>query len=321
MSKHADDDSKFEPLCAVTLRDSFDRKKWIEIARGFAYGRFWSLRKMATFEKDYVLGTHDEEVARLGLQHRAWQPCTLAVWRSAEIGRGQTVLDVGCGPGYAALDLAELVGDSGRVVAIDKSEKFLNVLDLLRHEYGLNNITSHQADLDAGEFPAVSADRAWCRWVFAFLKQPRETLARLVSAIRPGGVIVIHEYFDYATWRTAPRSPELEKFVSAVMASWRDNGGEPDIGLSLPRWLEEIGFGLRSVRPIVDVVRRDDMKWEWLRSFIEVGRRRLVDLGYLTAGDAALIWDAFTKLEATPGLRMITPGVLEIVAAQREVSR
>lgn len=271
---------------------------------------------MATSEKDYVLGTHDEEVARLGLQHRAWQPCTLAAWRSAEIGRGQAVLDVGCGPGYAALDLAELVGESGRVVAIDKSERFLNVLGAMSRERGIDNITLHQADLDAGEFPAVSADRAWCRWVFAFLKQPRDALTRLAAAIRPGGVIVIHEYFDYGTWRTAPRCPELEKFVRQVMASWRDNGGEPDIGLSLPRWLEELGFELRSVRPIIDVLKRDDLKWEWLRSFIDIGRRRLVALGYLTAGDAVLIWEAFTEFEDAPASRMITPGVLEIVAAR-----
>ena len=63
--------------------------------------------------KDYVLGTHDEEIERLGLQHRVWQQRAFEGWRSAGIGPGQTVLDVGCGPGYAALDLAELVGASG----------------------------------------------------------------------------------------------------------------------------------------------------------------------------------------------------------------
>jgi ubiquinone/menaquinone biosynthesis C-methylase UbiE len=76
-------------------------------------------------EKEYVLGTGDEELARLGLQHRAWRLRALAAWRAAEIGPGQTVLDVGCGPGYASLDLAEMVGPCGRVVALDKSERFL----------------------------------------------------------------------------------------------------------------------------------------------------------------------------------------------------
>jgi SAM-dependent methyltransferase len=271
---------------------------------------------MPTSEKAYVLGTHDEELARLGLQHRAWKPCTSAAWHNAGIRPGQTVLDVGCGPGYATVDLAELVGSSGRVIALDKSGKFLHALDAQRRQHGLENITAHNADFDRGDFPAVSADAAWCRWVFAFLRQPRDLLSRVAAAIRPGGVIVIHEYFDYATWRSAPRCPELEEFVSSVMASWRDNGGEPDIALSLPGWLEELGCELKTVQPIIDVVRPDQLKWAWLRTFVEVGRQRLIDLGYMSAARSEAIWQEFAKIEATPGIRMITPAVLEIIATR-----
>ena len=265
-------------------------------------------------EKAYVLGTGDEELARLGLQHRAWRARALAAWRAAEIGPGQTVLDVGSGPGYASLDLAEMVGPSGRVVAIDKSERFLGALEAMRRERGLNNITPHKADLDGGEFPAVAADRAWCRWVLSFTNKPRDVLARLAASLRPEGVVILHEYFDYSTWRAAPRCLELEEFVSAVMASWRASGGEPDIALSLPGWLEELGFELRCVRPIVDIVQPGHMTWAWLRAFVEVGRQRLVDLGYLSAARAESIWQAFLTAEAAPGLWMISPGVLEIIA-------
>ena len=267
--------------------------------------------------KDYVLGTHDEEIARLGLQHRAWRQRALDAWRSAGIGPGQTVLDVGCGPGYGSVDLAELVGPSGRVVAIDKSERFLRALDATCRERRIYNITAHSADLEAGEFPDGIADRAWCRWVLAFVKDPRAVLARMAAALAPDGVMVLHEYFDYSTWRAAPRCSELEEFVSAVMTSWRDNGGEPDIALWLPGWLEDLGFEVRSTRPIIDVVRPDQLSWSWLATFVEGGRRRLVDLGYLSPSRAESIWQAFTNLQATPGARMITPGVLEIVAARR----
>jgi len=266
--------------------------------------------------KDYVLGTHDEEIERLGLQHRAWRQRALDAWRSAGIGPGQTVLDVGCGPGYAALDLAELVGPSGRVVAIDKSERFLRALDAACCERRIGNITAHPADLDAGEFPDLIADCAWCRWVFAFVKNPRALLARIATALALEGSIVVHEYFDYSTWRAAPRCPELEEFVGAVMASWRTQGGEPDIALSLPGWLEELGFELRTARPIIDVVQPDHLSWNWLATFIDVGRSRLVDLGHLSPSRAESIWQEFIALQATPGARMISPGVLEIVAAR-----
>ena len=267
--------------------------------------------------KDYVLGTHDDEIERLGLQHRVWRERALEAWRLSGIGPGDTVLDVGCGPGYAALDLADLVGPSGRVIATDKSERFLHAVDSRSRERGMENISIFQADLDNGEFPDVIADRAWCRWVFAFVKKPRAVLERLAGALAPDGAVVIHEYFDYATWRAAPRCLELEEFVAAVMASWRANGGEPDIALSLPRQLEELGFDVRSTRTLIDVVQLDQLAWRWLATFVEVGRRRLVDLGYISASRSESIWRAFLALASHSGARMVTPGVLEIVAVRR----
>jgi SAM-dependent methyltransferase len=269
-------------------------------------------------ERAYVLGTNDEELTRLGVQHRAWRERALAVWRLCGISPGDTVLDVGCGPGYASFDLADLVGPSGRVVAVDKSARFLGALRTMRQSRGFENIAVHETDLDGGEFPTVLVDVAWCRWVLSFVKHPRDVLARIAAALRPGGAIILHEYFDYSTWQTAPYCPEVEEFVRAVMASWRDSGGEPNIGLALPRWLEELGLQLRELRPIVDIVQPGHMSWTWLRSFVEVGRHRLVDLGHLSVPRSEAIWEAFTALEATPRSWMITPGVLEIVALQSE---
>ena len=78
-------------------------------------------------ETDYVLGTNDEEIQRLGLQHRVWRPTTLECWRRAGISIGSRVIDIGCGPGYATLDLAEIVGRTGEVFAIERSERFLKI--------------------------------------------------------------------------------------------------------------------------------------------------------------------------------------------------
>ena len=106
------------------------------------------MEEISTLQQDYVLGTHDDEIMRLGLQHRVWRARVLASWQAAEIGPRQTVLDVGCGPGYAALDLAELVGPSGAVIAIDKSERFLDALGRMRQQYWISNITVYKTDFD-----------------------------------------------------------------------------------------------------------------------------------------------------------------------------
>ena len=74
---------------------------------------------MTARERDYVLGTHDEEIERLGIQHSVWRPRAVAAWRRAGFKPGDTLIDVGSGPGYATLDLAELTGENGRVIAVD----------------------------------------------------------------------------------------------------------------------------------------------------------------------------------------------------------
>src|SRR5262245_41380831 len=164
-------------------------------------------------ERDYVLGTHDEEIERLGLQHRVWRPRMLDAWRRAGITVGQTVLDVGCGPGHAALDLAEIVGPAGRVLAIDRSRRFLETLAASARARGLGrSIETHEWDLDRSDLPATGADAAWSRWAIAFMQEPRAVIARLGRALRPGGVFVSHEYVDYRTWRVVPRSEPFERF-------------------------------------------------------------------------------------------------------------
>jgi len=268
-------------------------------------------------DKDYILGTHDEEISRLALQHSVWRPRALDAWRRAGFTTGQTLVDVGCGPGWATLDLAEIAGPEGRVVAIDRSRRFLDTLARSARERGFGNISVHEQDLDRGPLPETGADGAWSRWVFAFVKEPRDLLARVRDSLKPGGVLVLHEYFDYSTWRVTPRSPEIEEFVKVVTESWRADGGEPDIGLDLAAWLPEDGFELRSWRPIVEVVPPSSYVWQWPHTFIQVGLDRMVELGRLTAERSGQIAAAFARVESLPNTLMITPGVLELIAVRR----
>jgi SAM-dependent methyltransferase len=265
-------------------------------------------------DRDYVLGTHDEELERLGLQHEVWRPRAARAWRRAGFTAGQTLLDVGCGPGYAALDLAGIVGRGGRVVAIDRSRRFLDALARSARARGATWIEPLELDLDVDALPVTGADGAWSRWVYAFVSRPRELLGKVADALRPGGRMALHEYVDYRAWRLSPRRPEFEEFVAEVMASWRDAGGEPDIALDLPRWLEALGFEVTVAETISEVARPDDFVWQWPKAFLATGLQRLVDLGRVEAGRARAMREAFDEVERTPGAFMLTPTVLEIVA-------
>jgi SAM-dependent methyltransferase len=262
---------------------------------------------------EYVLGTDDDEITRLAHQHDLWRADAQAAWQRAGIAEGHTVLDVGCGPGFATIDLARAVGASGKVIALDKSTRYLELIAAR----GLAQVEPRACDFDRDELPVGSADAAWARWLFCFVAKPRDLLARVIAALRPGGAFVAHEYFDYATWRASPRTPEIEEFVAAVMASWRTRGGEPDIALDLVGWLNELGCDVVSTRPITDVVDYDHPKWGWMASFGASGLERLVALGEVSREQAVAIRAAWRALAERKGARLVTPSVLEIIARRR----
>jgi SAM-dependent methyltransferase len=264
-------------------------------------------------DNDYVLGTDDDELARLGLQHAVWRADAHAAWQRAGITAGHTVLDIGCGPGFATADLAALVTERGRVVALDRSRRFLDAVAA----GNVGHVDVRACDLDRDDLPVAdgAADAAWARWVFCFVARPRDLLARVARALRPGGVFVAHEYLHYATWRASPRAPELVDFVTIVERSWRRHGGEPDIALDLVAWLGELGFDV-TTRAILDVVTPEAPKWRWMSTFGTSSLARLVALGELDRAQADAIAGAWRRLDAQRA-RLVTPAVLEIVARRR----
>jgi len=65
------------------------------------------------------------------------------------IKEGMTVLDLGCGPGYFTVDMAHMVGESGRVFAADLQEGMLQKLKNKLHETEIEKrITLHKCDED-----------------------------------------------------------------------------------------------------------------------------------------------------------------------------
>lgn len=265
-------------------------------------------------ELEYVLGTHDEEVERLGLQHRVWQSHVLSAWRRAGVSPGHTALDVGCGPGYGSIDLAKIVGSTGRVVAVDQSRRFLDHLERRASDLGYSAVETFERNLSTDPLPDVAADFAWCRWILAFVRDPRALLARLARALVPGGTVVIHEYYDYASWRTLPACRPLEEFVATVIESWRATSGEPDVGRSIPSWLHELGLELVAVRPHVALAVPGEPMWEWPAAFLRSGLDRLVSLGQMAQPHADRIRASFEATAHLPVVHMCTPSLIEIIA-------
>jgi ubiquinone/menaquinone biosynthesis C-methylase UbiE len=68
-----------------------------------------------------------ERAGRLDMQIRRWLQNPKKIL-SPYVEEGMTVLDVGCGPGFFTIDLAQMVGKTGRVVAADLQEGMLQKL-------------------------------------------------------------------------------------------------------------------------------------------------------------------------------------------------
>lgn len=272
--------------------------------------------------KDYVLGTGGDETARLGLQHRLWSAATHNLWEQAHIQPGQSVLDLGCGPGHAAMDLAQIVGPSGRVIAIDESASFLKQLNdyaLARKYHHIERVLGDVQDMmsvlghERGQI-----DAAYARWVFCFLTDPTAVIDGLAALLKPGGRVAVQDYFNYERSLTlAPRCEAFSKVINAVGASWRARGGDTDVMGKLPSMFAERGFEIEHLDVVQRLARPGTTLWHWPNSFWQNFVPKLVETGFLTGDDMAAFNTAWERASNDPAAFVLLPPVFELVVRKK----
>lgn len=265
-------------------------------------------------EIDYVLGTHDAEIGRLHLQHGVWRALVHDCWKRAGIGIGQRIIDIGCGPGFASVDLAEIVGPEGQVIGIERSERFIEHAIALCQSRGHDHVAFQKADVMLDDLAVSDADAIWCRWLAIFVSDPGLLVRKMAAAVKPGGKLVFHEYVHYETYQSIPHSTHLEQFVQHVMGSWREFGGEPNVARTLPGHLAAAGCRLIETRPISFSAQPHQPVWQWPASFIDINLQRMLELGQVDVAWAETLRADFAALQSNPNAVLITPMVLEIIA-------
>lgn len=278
---------------------------------------------------EYVLGTGHDESTRLGLQHRLHAWAAHRLWERAGVRPGLAVLDAGCGPGHAAMDLAQIVGPQGRVVGLDESAAFLKELGDQAKARHLSNVHRVLGDVQKLEqalpHEKGAFDLAYLRWVLCFVKSPEDVVKGLAAVVKPGGRVAIQDYFNYEySIKIAPRRATFERAIDAVATSWRSHGGDPDIVGRLPAMLIAHGFEIRSMDVVQRVARSPaafphggaDSMWHWPDTFFKTFLPKLVPAGFLTQQecDAALL--AWHEASTDPAAFVLMPSVFEIVAVR-----
>jgi len=264
-------------------------------------------------EQSYILGTDEEELFRLGVQHQVWAEEAQKGWRTANFGAGQTILDLGSGPGYCTKELAFLVGLQGKVIGIDKSEKYISFLKNVASKYNLN-IEAIHADFDKMQLESSSLDGMYCRWALAWIPNPKEILSKVVAALKPGGKMVIQEYYDWSTLQTEPRKEPLAKAIAMALKSFKDTENEVDIGRQLPMILPEIGMKVIGYRPMSKIGTTENGVWQWPKTFFQSYFPRLVSQNYLTKEESDAALNSLEELEKIKGATICTCLMSEIIA-------
>lgn len=271
---------------------------------------------MSTGNDTYVLGTTETERARLARQHAVWRADTQAAWDRAGFREGQRLLDLGCGPGFAALDLAERVGTHGAVLAIDNAPPYLEHLQVEARARGLSQLTTQLLDLSHHHAIGTRQwDGAWCRWLAMFLPDPDALIAAAAQALRPGGRLVLHEYAHWDTFALYPQGQGVHRFVQRCISHWQANGGDPHVARRLPQLLEVRGLRLVSARSLMACEPTEGPKAQWLQDFLQSYPDQLAAAGVWSTADQQALAADLEHAQHHPSL-WITPALVEQIWEQ-----
>lgn len=106
------------------------------------------------------------------------------------IKEGQTILDFGCGPGSFTIPAAKLVGERGKIYALDIHPLAIKAVRKKAQKYGLTNIETIFSDRDTW-LPEESVDVVLLYGIFHMIKDKQGVLKELHRLMKANGLLSI----------------------------------------------------------------------------------------------------------------------------------
>jgi len=179
----------------------------------------------------YAIAGGEDGKRRLDLLSDIMRATTLRLLEDAGLKRGDRVLDVGCGGGHVALDMAEIVGPEGRVLGIDFDP---HVLELAREDAAKAGIrTVEFATADAHRFEGGPFSFIHARFLLSHVSEPERVFGRLKAMLAPGGRIAVED-IDMSGAYCFPADAAQDRFQALYTEAVRRGGGDADLGRRLP---------------------------------------------------------------------------------------
>lgn len=199
-----------------------------------------------------------------------------------DVHAGQTVLDLGCGPGTDLGTLAEAATEEGLVIGVDHDQAMVDAARTrTADEPGVDVLLGdvHQLPL-----PDRSADRARTDRVLQHVADPAVALREIRRVLRPGGRLVMGEP-DWETLVVDHPEGELTRAYTRHVADRVVRNAA--VGRQLARLAVEVGFRVPEVIPVTPLFRDAHAADRVLG--LERTTRRAVAAGYFTP-EAAERW-------------------------------
>ncbi len=173
--------------------------------------------------------------------------------RQLNLSSGESVLDIGCGPGYLCESMGEIVGRHGAVVGIDISTDLIALCNRRKTSpwlsYAIGDATKvNQAD--------ASLDVVVCTQVAEYVPDVDRVLSEAFRVLKPGGrTIFVATDWDAVVWYS--ENPER---MASVMKSWEEHCAHPRLPRSMVYRLVNAGFRFdgAAVFPILNLQCDDD---------------------------------------------------------------
>ena len=145
-----------------------------------------------------------------------------ALIQHARLEPGMRVLELACGTGDPAVEIARRVGPEGRVTATDLSAQMLDVCRKNASAAGLANMDFAVADAEELQFPSASFDRVTSRLGVMYFVDVQRALAEIKRVLVPGGVVALQ------VWGPPEESPYFANAVGPFMQRLSPPAPPPD---------------------------------------------------------------------------------------------
>ncbi|MDQ3851642.1 MAG: methyltransferase domain-containing protein [Thermoproteota archaeon] len=185
----------------------------------------------------YILGNRDSEITRLEMQATLFEPLTKQTLLNAGLKKGMTCIDIGCGSGSVTRLMANMVGNTGRVVGVDIDSRYLQYCN--RNISSRQNIEFVHDDICKSRLDSEERfDIVYSRFMFHHLTDRRQAVRSMKRLTKRGGTIMIQD-LDHAagSWLCYPENKVVNTLRKVYVALIKKGGGDPLVGRKLYKLL------------------------------------------------------------------------------------